>query len=183
MRRVLAVLVLTLMAVVSGACDNNSTGVEAGDNRSADSEDAGAGEGGADSEDTGGDSGETEPAGGEEEFSGRGSGDFCETARRFQEEFEDLGTEQPASADEYRALYEDIGDAIDELVADAPGEIEADAETVQANFRKVKEILERYDYDFSKIPPEESEAMNDPEVDAANQRLDAYLQQVCNIAG
>ena len=128
-------------------------------------------------------SGADEKKEGEEDpkFSGKGSGDFCDLARDYAETFEDAGNAETETelADDYKKFSA----AIDELAGEAPKEIKGDVETVQGAFAELNELLEKYDYDFSKIPEEEANTidLDNPEIEAANNRIESYFETVCKI--
>jgi hypothetical protein len=115
------------------------------------------------------------------DFSGKGSGDFCDLARKYEQEFDKSGSSQtPADVEKE---YKDLASAIDKLVGEAPSEIKADASKVNGAFKDLNTLLAKYHYDFSKIP--ESEAQNakldDPEIQAASNRVESYFEKVCKI--
>lgn len=117
----------------------------------------------------------------DKEFTGKGSGDFCDLARDYADKFEDAGEADTEAelADDYKKF----SDAIDELAAEAPKEIEGDVEVVQDAFAELNGLLEKYDYDFAKIPEEEAATidLDNPEIEAANNRIESYFETVCKI--
>jgi hypothetical protein len=115
------------------------------------------------------------------DFSGKGSGDFCELAKKYEEDFNDTGGSS-ATAD-VKKEYQELGDAIDKLVSEAPAEIKADTQKVNGAFKKLNALLEKYDYDFTKIPESEADdvKLDDPEIEAASNRVEAYFEKVCGI--
>lgn len=113
------------------------------------------------------------------DFSGSGSDDFCDLAESYMEQFDDAG----GSGGDIEAEYQELVAAIDDLASEAPGEIKADVEVVNGAFKRMVAILEKYDYDFTKIPEDEAEAasVDSPEVEAASDRVEAYFEKVCGI--
>ena len=115
------------------------------------------------------------------DFSGKGSDDFCDKARDYAEKFEDAGDVENET--ELADDYKEFSKAIDDLADDAPGEIKADVQVVQAAFADLNELLEKYDYDFSKITEEEAADIDleSPEIESANNRIESYFEKVCKI--
>jgi hypothetical protein len=115
------------------------------------------------------------------DFSGKGSGDFCDLARKYTEDFED--TAEAETSDDLEKTYKDLASAIDKLTDEAPKEIKADAEVVNGKFKEINTLLAKYDYDFSKVPEAEANTMSldDPEVQAASDRVESYFEKVCKI--
>ncbi|MBW3614091.1 MAG: hypothetical protein KY439_02125 [Actinobacteria bacterium] len=114
-------------------------------------------------------------------FSGKGGADFCQKARDFEENTKTSG--DASTPDGMRKEFTQLSKAVDDLVDAAPKEIRADAEKVGGYFQRVSDLYEKYDYDASKIPPAESEKLNlnDPEVEAASERVESYFEKVCKI--
>ena len=140
----------------------------------------------ADSGDTGADaaagtSEEGSGGGDDTDFSGSGSGDFCDLARDYAKEFEE--TAEATDETELAESYKDFADAVDELANEAPDEIEADVELVNASFRQFVDLLEKYDYDLSKIPEAEAAEIDfdSEEIESANRRIESYFEKVCEI--
>jgi hypothetical protein len=115
------------------------------------------------------------------DFSGKGSGDFCELAKKYEEDFADTG--DASTQEEVKKQYTDLTAAIDKLVSKAPSEIKADASKVNDKFKEVNTLLAKYDYDFSKIPQDEAEkiSIDDPEIQSASDRIESYFEKVCKI--
>lgn len=165
MRRIVVLLLaLSLLLAACGGDDGGEDDVAA---RSSTTE-------AEESAEDGGDDAEDADA---EEFSGKGSGDFCDKARDYDKKFENIGQNSEDAEEEWNELE----DAIDDLAGDAPGEIEDDVELVAKNFKEVKALYEKYDYDFSKVPEEEAAAIDDEGVEEANERVNAYMETVCKI--
>jgi hypothetical protein len=136
---------------------------------------------GGDDADGGRAAGTSEAGRDDTDFSGSGSGDFCDLARDYAKEFEDTSetTDETDLADKYK----DFADAVDELAREAPDEIEADVALVNRSFRQFVDLLEKYDYDVTKIPEAEAAEidLDSPELQAANNRIQSYFEKVCKI--
>jgi hypothetical protein len=137
-----------------------------------------------DGDDGGGtvDTASDEASGGDDtDFEGDEDSDFCELAKKYEEEFEDSG--QAEDSEDFEADFKELSAAIDKLADEAPGEIESDVETIADAFNEYNDLLKKYDYDFSKIPQEESEKINldNPEVEQASNRVESYFEKVCKM--
>ena len=112
-----------------------------------------------------------------ESFSGSGSDDFCDKAREYDKKFENIGQNSEDAEKEWNELEK----AIDDISRDAPQEIEDDVALVARNFKEVKALYEKYDYDFSKVPEDEAAAIDMEGVEEANERVNSYMETVCEI--
>ena len=163
MRKFLLLLCLALVTFAGcGGGDDTDTDDSSGDSAAGTSEE---GSGGGDDTD----------------FSGSGSGDFCELARKYDKDFEDTG--DASTPDEIRKEYQELTSAIDDLSDEAPDEIKADVETVNEAFSTFYETLEKYDFDFAKVPDEEAEALelDSADIEASSNRVESYFEKVCDI--
>ena len=111
-----------------------------------------------------------------------GGGDFCELSRTFDQAFDepDVDFTDPESV---RAYYQDVGVALEQFAAAAPAELAADAQVVLQDWQVYLAALEQAGYDFTQVEqhlPEGYEESQD-EVQAANERIETYLQDVCGI--
>lgn len=115
------------------------------------------------------------------DFSGKGGGDFCDLAKKYEEDFEDTG--DAANADDIEKEFKELTAAIDNLADEAPGEIEGDVKKISDAFGEYNELLAKYDYDFSKIPEAEANGVSieNPDVEAASNRVESYFEKVCKI--
>lgn len=113
-------------------------------------------------------------------FSGKGGGDFCQKARDFEENTKSSGDSSPEGV---KAEFSQLTKAVKDLVDAAPSEIKPDAENVGDYFAKVNDLYEKYDYDASKIPEEESAKLDsdDPAIKASSERVETYFEKVCKI--
>lgn len=163
MRKFLLLIVALLAFSGCGGDDGDST--DTGSDAAAGTSEEGSAEAGDDDTD----------------FSGSGSGDFCDLARDYAKEFEE--TAEATDETELADSYKEFADAVDELAAEAPGEIEADVELVNKSFRQFVDLLEKYDYDLSKIPEEEAAEIDfdSEEIEGANRRIESYFEKVCEI--
>jgi hypothetical protein len=144
-------------------------------------DDGGTDTGGDDSGSAAGTSEEGSGGGNDTDFSGSGSGDFCDLARKYDEDFEDTGS--ASEPDDIKKEYQELTAAIDELNDEAPDEIKADVATVREAFSTFYETLEKYDFDFTKIPEEEAEQLDldSADIEAASNRVESYFEKVCKI--
>ncbi len=116
----------------------------------------------------------------DEEFTGEGSGDFCDTAKRFDEEFDDAFTNATTPADTER-VFNAARDALDTLEDEAPGEIKADVQTLSRAFGQLIDALDDVGYDVTKLTPEQQQLISNPDIQAASERLERYGERVCGI--
>ena len=168
MRRLLVLLfTLTLAFSACGGGDGNADDVAA---RSSTTE---AGAGASDEDEEEAEAEDSDVA----EFSGDDSGDFCDKAREYDKKFENIGE----NSDDAEAEWNELEDAIEDIAGDAPAEIRADVKLVAKNFKEVKALYAKYDYDFSKVPEEEASAIDNTGVDEATERVNSYMETVCDI--
>ncbi len=121
------------------------------------------------------------------EFSGDDSDTFCALAVQFDEN--DPTTELFTSDDpeQLKVDWATAEDLISSLTAEAPAEIKPDFEILTAGFQQVGDLYEKYDWDFQALgeaastDPDVAALADTAEADAASDRVDAYLQQVCGI--
>ncbi len=114
----------------------------------------------------------------DEDFSGDDSGDFCETAREFEENdpFENLG---PVMGPEF---FQEAEEVFGEVISIAPDEIRPDFEASLGGIREMGAILKKYDYNFlDQNLGAEMDALDTTTIDAASDRIDEYLEDVCGI--
>ena len=176
MRRIVVLLLaLSLLLAACGGDDGNADDVAARSSTT-DAEEAAADDEG-DANDEGEDAEDDDSDADAEEFSGSGSDDFCDKARDYDKKFENIGQNSEDAEKEWNELE----DAIDDLAGEAPAEIDDDVQLVAKNFKAVKALYEKYDYDFSKVPEEEADAIDDEGVEEANKRVNAYMETVCKI--
>lgn len=125
------------------------------------------------------------------DFSGKGSKDFCNKLQGVAKDIslDDVDSATPA---DFKKSFEAGKDALDDLTSKAPDEIKDDFQTLAGFYDKLEPILEKYDFDFTKLA---SAAQSDPESFAAFQsavsdasfeestsRIDAYVTQVCGFS-
>jgi hypothetical protein len=115
------------------------------------------------------------------DFEGDEDSDFCDLAKKYEEEFDDSG--DSSDTEDFEADFKELSAAIDKLADEAPGEIEGDVETIADAFNQYNDLLKKYDYDFSKIPEEESKkiSLDNPEVEQASNRVESYFEKVCKM--
>lgn len=193
MRRVwLAMIIVAVLAVACGGSDSD-TEATAGDGNGSSTSDSGgdgvdastdepAGDAADESADESddGEPADEEPADEEPDpdFSGSGSGDFCATAREYEENdpLEDL------SFFDGQAFFDAADELWNGILPDVPDEIRPDVEVIIDNFRQMRELGEKYDYDFfDEELSAEMEAIDQTGMEEATARFDAYLEDVCGI--
>ena len=161
-------LVLALAALLFSGCGGGDDG----------GSDAGDGDGGGSAAGTS-EEGSESSEDADTDFSGKGGDDFCDLAKKYEEDFEDTGSSSANIEKEFTELTE----AIEKLAKEAPGEIEDDVDKIAAAFTQYNDLLKKYNYDFTKIP--ESEATNidleNPETEAASNRVESYFEKVCGM--
>src|SRR5688572_7714410 len=107
-----------------------------------------AGCGGGDDDGGSVDTASDEAAGADDtDFSGDEDSDFCELAKKYEEEFDDSG--ESAQSEDFEKDFKELSAAIDDLADEAPGEIEDDVETIAGAFNQYNDLLKKYDYDFA----------------------------------
>ena len=108
-------------------------------------------------------------------------GPFCEFALTFNGRYAQIS---PSLADpqQLRAAFEQAAKAIDDAEQIAPAEVRPDVRVLATQFRDLVVILQQANYDFSKVPQASIQRLQSPEVQAAGQRLDAYVKQNCRTA-
>ena len=118
---------------------------------------------------------------GDTNFSGKGGDDFCDLAKKYEEDFEDTGDTN--TAEDIEKEFNELTTAIDKLADEAPGEIEDDTKKIAGAFNEYNDLLKKYDYDFSKIPEAESKeiSIENPDVEAASNRVESYFEKVCKM--
>ena len=173
MRRLLPLFAtLTLVLAGCGGYGDDDDASDAAGGAAASEADAASDEESEDSEDA--DSADDADG---DSFSGSGSGDFCDKAREYDKKFENIGQNSEDAEKEWNELEK----AIDDISRDAPQEIEDDVALVARNFKEVKALYEKYDYDFSKVPEDEAAAIDMEGVEEANERVNSYMETVCEI--
>ena len=167
MKKLLLVLVLAAL-FLAGCGDGDDGGSDDGGSATATQEE-GSGDDAADDADA------------DTEFSGKGGDDFCDLAKKYEEDFEDTG--DPTSGGDIEKEFSELTEAIDKLADEAPDEIEDDTKKIAAAFKEYNDLLKKYNYDFTKIP--EAEAANidieNPDVEAASNRVESYFEKVCGM--
>ncbi len=110
------------------------------------------------------------------------SNDFCALAaeREAQESsFDDINIFDP---EEVRAAFDANLSLLAEAVQAAPEEIRDDLVTVGADLDRIYEVLDSIDFDFSQMTGDlDAELEEMPESEAAGERIDAYVENVCGI--
>ena len=182
-------LVTIIIVLLAAACGSSDSDVAADSSSTSDvsnNEDDGGGADPTDSNDDGEDAADGDDGGdgGEDsgdddpDFSGSGSGDFCDTAR----EFEENDPLEGLSITDGEEFFDAADELWDEVLPQVPDEIRADVETIISGVDEMRAIGEEYDYQFFNAAASEAfEAIDTAPMDAASQRFDAYLEDVCGI--
>lgn len=189
--RLLAAL-LAAFALVVAACGSDElegeteSSIETGDDTTDDTASGDAGDASDDElpTDDGGDaatSGLAEDDAGDEATSdvigSAGSTDFCGLYIQNQDLVTEFDFFDPVQVEQW--LGTAVG-LLDDAIDRAPSEIKGDLEIVRGDFDSLAEVLEANDYDFF-AASEQLDALETPEVDAASDRIDAYVESVCGV--
>ena len=124
------------------------------------------------------------------QFTGDGSGEFCDVVRDL--DANDPITDAFDSTDPAvtKAAWDDVTSSFDKLEGIAPEEISDDVRTLGEVFATMKTFFEGFDFDMTAAGPamqQDPEMValfsgEDPTVQDAGDRLDAYGVQVCGLA-
>lgn len=180
MKNRLVVALLIAVAMIAAAC-GGSTDVLGGDDGVAagDSADDSAGDG---SSDDGSDDGSDDDGSSDDGGPTTVSGDFCSLAaeREAQETaFDNIDFTDPAAIE---AALNENRDLLAEAIAAAPDEIRGDLEVVQEDFDRVYQVFADANFDALALADVDDSVFDDsPESDAAGERIDAYILDVCGI--
>ncbi len=120
---------------------------------------------------------------------GGAGGDFCTLARSYektQAANSDAifgGQSSPATA---KKAFDQVGQAVAAMVGAAPAQIKKDAQTLQGALRSLKAIMEKNNYDFTKIGTDPTAQaafgeLNTEEVQQASANIEEYLSSTCGI--
>ncbi len=169
MRKLLPILALAAAILAGCGSDDDASSIDTASEATDASSDS-AGDSGSDVSEKKADT----------DFSGSGSGDFCGLARKFEKDFADTGDVDEQNAEKE---FTEAAEAIEDLADEAPKEIEADVKVVGQAFSEFNKVLAKYDYDFTKVPPSESDSFgfDSPDVTAASARVESYFEKVCKI--
>ena len=107
-----------------------------------------------------------------------GAGDFCSLYAENLNLIQEFDFFDPVQVEQW--IGTSVG-LLDQAIADAPGEIQADLEIVRADFDALVDTLEEYDYDFFAASEAVDAITDTAEVDAATDRIDAYVESTCGI--
>jgi len=105
------------------------------------------------------------------------SGPDCESAREVATAFDDIDLSD-------RARLEALPARLDDLAAQVPEDLAADAEVVAATFGQLVDVLATHDFDLAAIQadPEaqrELGALSDPALVASTERLGQWIDESC----
>lgn len=193
------IAVLLAGALVLGACgddddaadDTTTTTTEAPADGGTDDEgtdDEGT-DGGDDGSDDGGDGADDGGSTGFDPSQLAGIDDFCDLDDLGDESFDSLFTTDSEDPAERREAYDLLRAFYARAVMIAPSEIRGDVESMIRGIEPLFELLAEYDYDFmalyaaSEADPAiatQLEAFEDPELQAAGDRVDAWVEANCD---
>jgi hypothetical protein len=167
------VLVLAL-ALVAGACDEgeDTTGGDATTTITSS----------ADGDDEDGSAPDTTTTTEAQQFSGDSGSSYCDLSRATYEEDVSL-FEFDGTPEEVEASFEKARDLYDEFQRKVPSEIEDDFDVVVGAFDQWFERAEELDFNGSAIAEDDEffSTFDDPALEAAGTRLEAYDRDVCGI--
>ncbi|HEX9695571.1 MAG TPA: hypothetical protein VGB64_04565 [Actinomycetota bacterium] len=114
-----------------------------------------------------------------------GGGD-CDYAKKFQENSEALGSQAGATGpDAVKKQMLDAAKAMDEAVSLAPAEIRPDVKKLADIYGQMINALAKYDFDYTKIPPEEIQTVfafaQDTEYLEVAKRVGKYFADKCGL--
>jgi hypothetical protein len=175
-RQVLFVVLVLTVALVAGACDGDDAGGDTTTTTASSAGDAGDGNGNGSTAAT--------TTTGAQQFSGDSGSAWCDRMRAINEDDTILDFTD-TTATEVEAQLERAADLYDELERDVPREIEDDFDVVLDAFDKWFERAKELEFDYSAMVDDEAwaSAFDNPAVEAAGERLDAYDLDVCGIDG
>lgn len=114
-------------------------------------------------------------------FTGANSAQFCGLARTFSERFSKVTT-NPTPA-ELRTVSREGQAAINQALGAAPAEIKKDVEVIATGFGGLLTELEKVNFEAARLPPSALNALTAPEFAQSSTRFQAYLRNVCGVAG
>lgn len=120
----------------------------------------------------------TSTTGATEQFTGVDSEEFCQLAESFDIEGALTGVESGA---ELEAAFDEVLGMLRQLDEAAPAEIEDDVTVVADAWAGLREPLAAADWNLLQVDPAALSGPDRPAQDAASDRLDAYVAQVCGI--
>lgn len=174
MKKLIAALfALTLLATACGG----STDIIAADIEGA-SDDGG-------SEDNGGsdDTGASDDNGGSDDGGGSFDGDFCALAQEREDAESTFDSVNVFIPSEFEAAWNENIRLLERAIVIAPDAIRADLELIRAEIGPVDAALREAGFDVAAIFADDPDADFDetPEAEAAGERIDAYVRDVCGI--
>lgn len=114
-------------------------------------------------------------------FSGANSALFCGLARTYNERFSKASA-NPTPA-ELRTVSREGQTAITQAVNAAPPEIKKDVEVIAAAFGSLLVELEKVNFEAAQLTPSALGSLSTPEFGQATTRFQAYVRNVCGVAG
>jgi hypothetical protein len=176
-----SIAAMAALLIVAAGCSSDDNGVEAGggnqteqtDGATATTASSGTDAPATTAAETDGTDSETTPS-----FTGEDSEEFCGLLKKFDEE--DTGGNMESEAD-----YNEFVDAIGQLQAAAPAEINDDVDTFATSFKAYADLYKNYGYDADKADadPKSAEILGDDDFTAASERISVYTDTVCGLTG
>lgn len=97
----------------------------------------------------------------------------------------DTRLNEAGGPEDVESIFAEALELGDQLVEAAPADLQADASAVNGALRQVDDLLRRYGYDFARIDAEAGEeelaVLDNPEVSASSDRIEAYATEECGI--
>jgi len=110
-------------------------------------------------------------------FHGSSHSEFCHLSRKDRAAFAGARVEAAPRA-RVKELYENVGSALDQARAAAPGEIRRDFEVFMAAYTPFLKALAAANYDVASVS-DATRQLGTAKVTAASSRITQYVQQVC----
>jgi hypothetical protein len=114
-------------------------------------------------------------------FTGVNSGPFCGLAKTYNDRFTNVGAASTPA--QLRTVAQDGRTAINQALAAAPAELKPDVQILANAFGALFTDLEKVDFDASKLSVAAFTPIQAPEFQTATIRFQAYVKNVCGVAG
>lgn len=108
--------------------------------------------------------------------------EWCTGMRQIEELETEFELDEDQSSEQTGAYFRQAGDLFRRAVASAPGDIKDDAQMVLTWFDRYTDEMENADWDFENLSEDTTIFQEDPELDAASDRMDAYNESECGIS-
>jgi len=114
-------------------------------------------------------------------FTGVNSGPFCGLAKTYNDRFTNVGA--AATPAQLRTVAQDGRTAINQALTAAPAELKADVQVLADAFGSLFNELDKVNFDASKVSVAAFAPIQAPEFQTATIRFQAYVKNVCGVAG